>query len=123
MVATPPERRGEETEMGEFKEIFKKMLKVMEWMVDRIENLVEGQEELIEQQRLTGLGVEKMLRVIKGKDWKQEEERVMEWEKVKEMEKVVEGEEEEKMDSEDETEETMVGEKDGDGENLARADK
>ena len=99
------EKRGEETELGELKEILKKMVKVMEW---------EGQEELIEQQRLMGLGVEKMLRVIEGKDWKWEEEREREQEKMKETEKVIEGEEE-NTDLE-ETEEAMVGEKDGDGE-------
>ena len=69
------EKRGEETELGELKEILKKMVKVMERVADGIENLVEGQEELIEQQRSMGLGVEKMLRVIEGKYQKQEEER------------------------------------------------
>ena len=67
------EKWGEEMELGELKE--KKMVKAMEQVADRIENLVEGQEELIEQQRSTGLGVEKMLRVIEGKDRKWEEER------------------------------------------------
>ena len=43
------EKRGEETALGELKEILKKMVKAMEWVADGIENLVEGQEELIEQ--------------------------------------------------------------------------
>ena len=110
------EKQGEETELGELKEILKKMVKAMERVADGIEGLVEGQEELIEQQRLTGLGVEKMLRGIEGKDQKWEEEREREQEKMKETEKVIEGEEEEKTDSEEETGEAMVGEKDRDGE-------
>ena len=99
------EKRGEETELGELKEILKKMVKAMEQVADGIENLVEGQEELIKQQRSTGLGVEKLLRVLEGKDQKREEER--------KAEEAVE--DEEKTDSESETEETAAGEKDGDG--------
>ena len=90
------EKRGEEMGMGELKDIMKNMLKAMEQIADGIEGLVEGQKEMMEQQRLMGLGLEKMLRVIEGKDRKWEEERAREWEKVKETEKVVEGEEDEK---------------------------
>ena len=107
------EKQGEETELGELKEILKKMVKAMEQVADGIENLVEGQEELIEQQRSTGLGVEKMLRVIEGKDQKREEEREREWEEKRKAEEEVENEE--KTDSDLETEETVTGEKDGDG--------
>ena len=107
------EKRGEETELGELKEILKKMVKAMEWVADRIENLVEGQEELIEQQRSMGLGVEKMLRVIEGKDRKWEEERKREREEKRKAEEEVENEE--KKDSNSEMEETVAGEKDGDG--------
>ena len=70
-------------------------------------------EELIEQQRLMGLGVEKMLRVIEGKDWKREEEREREWEEKRKAEEEVENKE--KTDSEEEMEETAAGEKDADG--------
>ena len=68
------EKRGEETELGELKEILKKMVKAMERVADRIENLVEGQEELIEQQRSMGLGVEKMLRGRIGNGRRRERE-------------------------------------------------
>ena len=107
------EKKGEETELGELKDLLKKMVKALERVADGIEGLVEGQEELIEQQRSTGLGVEKMLRVIEGKDRKREEEREKEWEKMKKVED--EGENEEKTDLEMEMEETAAGEKDGDG--------
>ena len=99
------EKRCEDTELGEIKEILKKMVKAMERVADGIDSLVEGQEELIDQQRSTGLGVEKLLRVIEGKDRKREEER--------KTEEAVE--DEEKTESESETEETAAGEKDGDG--------
>ena len=107
------EKRCEDTELGEIKDILKKMVKVMERMADGIEGLAEGQEELIDQQRSTGLGVEKLLRVIEEKDRKREEEREREREEKRKTEEAVE--DEEKTDSESETEETAAGEKDGDG--------
>ena len=106
------EKRGEETELGELREILKKLVKAVERVADGIESLVEGQEELVDQQRSTGLGVEKLLRVIEGKDRKWEEEREKEREKMKKVEEEVE--DEEKTESESETEETAAGEKDGD---------
>ena len=100
------ERRGEQTEIGQLTDVLGNMLKVMERMADGIESLVDAQGELADQHRSMGLGLEKMLRVIEGKDKKWEQERARQREKE---------EEEDETDTDDDTEETAAGDNDGDG--------
>ena len=50
--------------MDKLTEVLERMAELMEQISGRVESLVEGQDKLIEEQRLMGLGLEVLIRVI-----------------------------------------------------------